>query len=193
MVWTATSGSGVTGGSHIEAVAGDTLTRDILVTPSLTTTAAGLSYDYLSTAGSVLMANRAGIDAINDSSPIVSWTLTDPVNTLAPASATHSGGTLVYAGGAVTCPFLATGNTMTVAGYCGAYYTGTLTPNAGFPPVDQGGGILGSFITNNSAPGGPTALFTLGRANFEVVPEPATGALLALGLGALVFIGRHRA
>jgi hypothetical protein len=167
---------------------GDTLTLDIIVTGDATgVTAAALSYDT-SAAGVASAYTRPGIDSINDGSFVV-WDYSGP-NTLAPASATYTGAGLTYiAGSGVICPGGAAGNL--AAGICG------LSPFLLAAPAtltgDLGGGITGSFGTS---PGGPTAggaLFTLGRASFEVVPEPATGGLLALGLGTLAFIGRRRA
>jgi hypothetical protein len=191
LVWTATTGSGTTGGSAIDAAVGDTLTLDILVTTggsivSFGVTSAGLAVD-ISGAGVVDMTDLGGGVNDRDAGVVTNYTL---ATGLPPASATYTGGGLTYiSGSAVTCPFPALGNTF-APGFCGTV-TGFIQANAAFPPVDQGGGVIGSFITTSLGP--VTGTFTLGTAQFEVVPEPATGGLLALGLGALAFIGRRRA
>ena len=176
MVWTATTGAGVTGGSTIDAVAGDTLSLDILVTGDANGVSfAGLSYD-VSAVGTTDVFYRPTFDSINDGLGNVFIGIG--------ASATNTGGSLLFVSGE-TCP-AGTGNLM--AGICGT--AGFLT--AGGVGVDLGSGIIGTFRTSV---GGPitSGEFTLARAVFEVVPEPATGGLLALGLGALAFIGRRRA
>ena len=187
LVWTGTTGAGAVGGSSIAAAVGDTLTLDILVTGDATgVTAAALSYDT-SLAGVASAYTRPTFDSINDGN-FDSWDFQGSGgNTLAPASATYTGGALTYIDGSgVICP-AGTGNLM--AGICGM--ASFLLPNPGTLVGDLGGGITGSFGTN---PGGPTpGTWTLAQAQFEVVPEPATGGLLALGLGALAFIGRRRA
>jgi hypothetical protein len=69
----------------------------------------------------------------------------------------------------------------------GPFLTSSLTGS------DLGGGLIGTFGTSPGGPTLPGASIGLARATFNVVPEPATGGLLALGLGALAFIGRRRA
>jgi hypothetical protein len=184
LVWTGTTGGGTTGGSSITAVAGDTLTLDMQVTSdSLGLSAVALSMD-ISTGGVVSAYTRPGIDSINDGAFTV-WDY-QPTGNLAPASATYTGPGLTYLSG-ITCP-LATGNVFT--GQCGTFGVGLL--GAAQFPSDLGGGIIGSFGTNPGAQTGPHTM-TIAQAVFVVVPEPATGGLLALGLGALAFIGRRRA
>jgi hypothetical protein len=147
-----------------------------------------LSYD-ISAAGAVSAYTRY-VDSINDGL-FQAWDFSGGntgTNTLAPASATYTGGGLMYiAGSGVICPE-GTGNIM--AGICGM--DPFLVPHPYTVPSDVGGGIVGSFGT---APGGPVVnTFTLGRAQFQVpIPEPATGGLVALGLGGLGFIRRRRA
>ena len=184
MVWTATTGSGTVGGSSIDAVAGDILTLDILVNGDANGVSfAGVSYD-ISAAGTVLGGTlRAGIDSINDGLGAV---FTGVTNT-----ATNTGGALLFvAGSAATCPFPATGNLLG-AGFCGdTFFTGIPASQMG---ADLGGGLIGTFAAGPGGPTSPGYTFTIAQAQFEVVPEPATGGLLALGLGALAFIGRRRA
>jgi hypothetical protein len=184
LVWTGTTGSGTTGGSSIDAAPGDTLTLDMLViTDAAGTTGVALSYD-VSASGVVSAYTRPGIDSINTS---VVWDFQGSAgNTIAPASATYTGAGLTFISG-VTCP-AATGNL--AAGFCGDLVVGLLT--ASQTGTDVGGGIIGSFGTLPGSMTGPHT-FTIAQATFEVVPEPATGGLLALGLGALAFIGRRRA
>ena len=183
MVWSATTGGGTTGGSSIDAVAGDTLTLQILVTPDANNvTYAGLSYD-ISAAGVASVVTQAGIGSINDDLANVFSTQN---GNLVVTNATYTGGTLLFVGGGVTCP-AGLGNL--APGLCG------MSPflTAAAAGTDIGGGIIGSFRTNPIGAPGVGATFTLAEAQFEVVPEPATGGLLALGLGALAFIGRRRA
>lgn len=176
LIWSSNSGGGATGGSATTAAAGDTLVLDILVNAGACNadcvTFEGLSLD-IGAAGSVDTFYRAGIDSINDGSG----------NVLFPsASASYTGGTLTYVS-SVACP-LATGNF--AAGFCGNQFHGVLSNGS-----DQGGGIIGSMAA--AGINGITAPFTLAQVTFVVVPEPATGGLLALGLGALAFMGRRRA
>jgi PEP-CTERM motif len=183
-VWSGTTGAGTTGSSSITAVAGDTLTLDLLITPDgQGVSFAGLSYD-ISAAGTVTNFYRSGLDSINDGTGFV---YDANSGNAVYGSATYTGGTLTFVpGSGVTCPGPpATGNL--AAGFCGNTFMGALATG-----TDQGGGIIGSFATATA--GAPaTVPFTLAQASFVVVPEPATGGLLALGLGALAFMGRRRA
>jgi hypothetical protein len=173
------------GTDSIVAAAGDTLTLDILVTGDASgVTAAGLVYDA-SVSGVISANTRPTFDSINDGNFVV-WDFQGTQgNTLAPASASYTGAGVTYLTG-TTCP-AGTGNL--AAGICGL--ANFMVANGAALVGDLGGDLYGQFGTN---PGGPTpGTWTLAQATFEVVPEPATGGLLALGLGALAFIGRRRA
>jgi hypothetical protein len=194
MVWTAcsgpTCGAGV-GTSSIVAGLGDTLTLDMRIDTTAANggvTAVGLVYDT-SVAGVASANTRPGADSINDGVFDV-WDFQGSFgNTMAPASATYSTGALEYLSG-VICPGPpAVGNVFT--GQCGQFTTGLLGANTAVLQGDLGGGLAGQFGTNVGLTTEP--VFTIGQAVFVVVPEPATGGLLALGLGALAFIGRRRA
>ena len=189
MIWTATTGSGTVGGSSIDAAVGDTLTLDMrIVLDPIGAQVISMSYD-IGTAGVAAAYTRLGIDSVNDLNFLVWDFQASSGNLLTQTPATYTGGSLEYlAGTGITCPGPpAVGNVF--AGQCGQFATGLL--GAAAAGVDLGGGIIGSFRTNVGATTEP--VITLAQAQFEVVPEPATGGLLALGLGALAFIGRRRA
>jgi hypothetical protein len=157
---------------------GDQLTLDIIINAGACdadcTTFEGLSLD-VGVVGVVDTYYRAGLDSINDGTG---------ASLFPTASATHTGGALAYVS-SVACPGPpALGNL--APGFCGNAFHGALDNGA-----DLGGGIIGSLAAAGIT--GITAPFTLGQVVFDVVPEPATGGLLALGLGALAFIGRRRA
>jgi hypothetical protein len=179
LVWTGTTGSGTIGSNSIASATGDTLTLDILIT----TDASGASFSGgsygINTAGTVTGGGLwAGVDGINSFNGLTVW---DGIT----GTATYGGPGLSFVtGSAVTCPFPATGNANT--GCALGYLPASITA------IDQGNGIIGPSAT---AVAGFALVYTYtqARASFEVVPEPATGGLLALGLGALVFIGRRRA
>jgi hypothetical protein len=184
LVWTGTSGSGTPGSSSIASVVGDTLTLDILITAdSDGVNASGVSYD-LNTAGTVtggvIWSGADGIVTLNG------LTTYNPVDNITNTATYGGAGTLQYVGGTgVSCPFPATGNAKTgcALGYLVTGATGS----------DQGNGIVGTFTAGGAGGFATVYTYTQARASFQVVPEPATGGLLALGLGALVFIGRRRA
>jgi hypothetical protein len=188
LVWTGTTGSGTTGGSSIAAAQGDILTLDLLVSAdSAGISWSGISFD-VSTVGTVVGGTiRAGVDALKDFGGVVyDVGGGNPVTN----TATYTGpGLAIVAGSGVTCPYPATGNSAPTLGV-GNCALGFLKEQ--FTGTDLGSGLMGTF---SAGPGGfgLAYTYTLARAQFDVVPEPATGGLLALGLGALVFIGRRRA
>lgn len=179
VVWTGTTGSGVTGGSSIASAAGDTLTLDVLITAD----AMGGSFASVSVqdlgGGSLNVGTLiGGVDDFQDSTG-ASWALL--------GSGSYGGPALAFVSG-VTCPYPATGNFSAALGSASC-----ATLSRSFTGIDLGGGSFGSFVSGPGANFTIAYTFTQARLVVAVVPEPATGGLLALGLGALVFIGRRRA
>jgi len=174
MVWTGCVGFGCGAGvgtSNIVAGIGDTLTLDMLVAgDSNGVSFAGLSYDIFHASGVVSAYARLDIDSINDGLDQM-WDFEGNYgHTLAPASATYTGGSncgLVYlTGNGVVCPGPpAVGNAST--GQCGQSATGILPAIPSFPLGDLGNGIIGSFSAGPGLTFEPQ--FTLAQAQFEIV------------------------
>jgi hypothetical protein len=173
MVWTDCVGFGCGAGvgtSNIVVGPGDTVTLDMLVAgDSNGVSFAGLSYDMFHASGVVSAYARLDIDSINDGLDQM-WDFEGNYgHTLAPASATYTGGSscaLVYVGGSVVCPGPpAVGNAST--GQCGQLATGILPAIPNFPPGDLGNGIIGSFSAGPGLTFEPQ--FTLAQAQFEIV------------------------
>jgi hypothetical protein len=170
MVWEGTGGS-----DTIASSVGDTITVLINVTPDATgVSAGGISIDY-SAGGTVSTNYVAGLEAINDGTGASFFPM---------ASATYGGGGLTFLSGQA-CTTLGEASGNFVEGRCGTDFQGTVGS-----VVDLGG--LVSTFAHTGVGGANTAPYTIARATFVVVPEPATGGLLALGLGALALIGRRR-
>ena len=181
LIWSDTTGLGITGGSTIEAFAGDTLTLDILVFPDVNqVSAAGVSLFLPSGSNQVETYFRLGIDAIGDSIGGVFFPF---------VAATISGAQIgaYVPGSAVTCPGPpALGNIAT--GFCGDLPVHPAFED--FGPTDLGGGLVGSFIAFGEAP--LASPYTLGRLSLTVIPEPGTAALLATGMIGLALRQRRR-
>jgi hypothetical protein len=188
LVWTGTTGSGTTGGSSISAAVGDTLTLRVdlvLATPSgpLTATAPGFIWDQGGT--SVLDWSASNKTAIAG----LTLQLNDGVVTQSGAPEAGGGG---YAQATLAqSVFLGAGivaaNQTVSPGSLVFVVTGTgstvVSPGLFNPVFDSlQGPVLGSNYVN--------AVFN--SASVNVVPEPGTAALLALGLGALTVAGRRR-
>jgi hypothetical protein len=170
MVWEGTGGA-----SSIASAATDTITLYINVSPDVGITGAQLRIDA-GAAGTVSTFYDPVFDGISDGGSV--WTL--------PASATYTGASLLYLG-SVCCPVGGESVGNYASGFCGnGFQSGCLLWG-----MDLGGGLIGPF--GHIGTSTLTATYTLATVTFEVVPEPATGGLLALGLGALAFIGRRRA
>ena len=180
VVWTGTTGSGTTGGSSIASAAGDTLQLDVLITTTAPDGASFASVSVQDLGGGSLNAGTLinGVDDFQDSTGLSSALFT---------SGSYGGPALAFVSG-VTCPYPATGNFSAALG--GA--TCALLSRS-FQGIDLGGGAFGSFVSGPGTNFTIAYTFTQARLIVAVVPEPATGGLLALGLGALVFIGRRRA
>lgn len=171
LVWDGTAGS-----SAISATAGDTVNLLINVSDPNQVSIASVSLD-INASGQVDTFYRSGIDSVNDGGGAVFYPS---------ASATYGAGLSLQFLGAETCP--AGGDSINlIATLCGTSPFLTVLSTAS----DLGGGIIGSSAALGASPPFPTTL-TLARVSFLVVPEPATGGLLALGLGALALIGRRR-
>ncbi len=184
LTWSGTTGTGTTGGTSIDASVGDTLTLTVtLFNDTLATTqfAPGVIWDsggttildFLTT-NEVLMT---GMDAPFNDGPVVQSGAVEAAGG-GYAQATLAQGALFGAGvapGATTSPgnivFVVTGTGSTVAA------SGLFVP-----AVDSLQPAGGSNYANA----------TFGSASVNVVPEPGTAALLALGLGALTVAGRRR-
>ena len=184
LVWTGTTGAGTIGGGTIDALPGDVLTMDIVVNDEgggLTLAALSLSW----AAGSLTAQN-----VLQCPSPpnLVPGTCFDP----AFGSYSNLSGVPVPDNG---------------AGFVGIFDPSRVTPSAtGFSLtigrvdfVVNGAGMLTVALDYSSGVEGITDnLFarTTPAASggmVNVIPEPATAGLLALGLGALAIIGRRRA
>ena len=169
---------GTGGASSIASAPGDTITLYIQVTPDVGIAGAQMRLD-VGTAGVASVYYLSGADGITDDG--LTWT--------PPASATYAGGGLTFLS-ELGCPTAAVASEATgnfADGFCGNNFQAEFNI-AG----DLGGGLVGPWGHLGVA-GLITAPYTLAAVQFEVVPEPATGGLLALGLGALAFIGRRRA
>lgn len=178
LIWTATTGSGITGSSTIDAALGDTLTLDIQVMPDENVLAAGVSLDYQSGGSTIQLFYRPEFDGIVEEVSENIFDITFP----SASAGTTVGGYAYVPNSAVTCPGPpALGNLAT--GFCGNGSQGS----QGIAD-DLGGGIVGSFFATGTTT--ITAPYTLGQAQFVVIPEPATCGLLALGLGALALSQR---
>lgn len=169
---------GTSGNSDIASSVGDTITLYIQVNSSAPEYVQGAGFRIdTSTAGSVSTFYDVG-DGISSGGATI----------FPAASATYSGPGLSYIS-SLGCPVAATSPEATgnfMAGRCGDDFQLEVGLN-----TDLGGGIIGDW--KHIGTGDITMPYTLAAVTFEVVPEPATGGLLALGLGALAFIGRRRA
>jgi hypothetical protein len=182
LVWTDCAGPGCGAGigtSNLVSDVGDVVTLELQVTGDANGLSfAGASLD-VSAAGMVTGGTlRAGIDSINDGLGTVFTSVT--------GMATYGGGGLELVSG-VTCPGASALNLLDTLCGLSPFLTASQTGS------DLGGGLIGTYA---AGPGGPTlagASIGLAQVTFNVVPEPATGGLLALGLGALAFMGRRRA
>jgi hypothetical protein len=188
LVWTGSSGTGATGGSSIDALAGDALTLTIFV--SNTVPASGLSF------AGVSLAWGGGLTGVSATEC--------PTATSTPMGGNILAGTCTPTGFAPPT-FLAPFAPGVVIGVGGA---GSFDAGVAPPSFTTGTLELGaiSFTTTGSdtvsivySPGldsvndGTGSVFFPGAsASVNVVPEPATAGLLALGLGALGVIGRRR-
>lgn len=179
LVWSDTTGLGTTGGSSIEAAAGDTLTLDMIVIPDVNgVQGAHVSLLLSSGSGQIETYYRPEFDFIYDGLGGMSFPF---------AAATISGAQVgaYVPGSAVTCPGPpALGNLAT--GFCGENFHTVFGD-----PTDFGGGVVGSFsaLSLGAANFFP---YTLGRLSLTVIPEPGTAALLATGLIGLAMRQRRR-
>jgi hypothetical protein len=170
MVW---EGSG--GSDTIAANVGDTITVLINVTPDANgVSAGGISIDY-SVGGSVSTNYVAGLEAINDGTG---------ASFFPSASASYGSGSLAFLSG-TACPTGGDSIGNLIPGRCGDDIQSSIGSVADL------GGIVSTFA-HSGVGGAISGAYTIGSATFVVVPEPATGGLLALGLGALALIGRRR-
>lgn len=182
LIWTGTTGTGVTGGSSIDAQAGDVLTLDVAV--------ASDGVNVLQ--GAQLQLNWDAADLTG----LVASNCPGPPNAI-PGTCTN--------GGALVPPFfsalgpivLSPGNVNafnafdgTFVGILGGFTIGRLTLTVGATAATESVSVFYNTVFDGLVDSTGT-YFVPGSATV-VVPEPATAGLLALGLGALGFIGRRR-
>jgi len=184
LIWTGTTGAGVTGSNSIDAAAGDTLTLEVRVNAD----AEGLTGWFLTLGWDA--ADLTGQNAVECPSPpnlapgLCSNSSFNTWSPLTPGVVIDNGARTAYQfDGANTNPSVTTGFTV-VAGTI-QYVLGASATSEAISLIYSPGDEV---VSNNAF----TAYFPPASA-FVVVPEPATGGLLALGLGALAFVGRRRA
>jgi hypothetical protein len=192
--WTSTTGTGTTGGSSIDAVAGDTLR--LLITVSDPT--GGLSFAGVSLAWSPgLVGAVPGINGVGGfgECPAPENAVTAAFNAPNCSNNGAFGPSLTpFAPGVVVGPGSASSfdaGSTTPLGAPATIFLGAIEFTVGAGATNEAINVVyapGLDSVNNAAGGVffPTASASL------VVPEPGTAALLGLGLGALGFLGRRR-
>jgi hypothetical protein len=151
-----------------------------LIALALATTASAaptvsMVWEGYSVGGSVSTNYVAGLEAINDGTG---------ASFFPSASASYGSGSLAFLSG-TACPTGGDSIGNLIPGRCGDDIQSSIGSVADL------GGIVSTFA-HSGVGGAISGAYTIGSATFVVVPEPATGGLLALGLGALALIGRRR-
>ena len=172
LVWTSTTGTGTTGSSTIDAAMGDTLT----LTVSIQVDTAGIAGWATSYSWSPGVINHQ-LSVLNGANGY-QVTGNGAVSNGAGNAPGQLAGSFIFGG--INGPATITQGDMTfVAGMVGSTSITTSVSD----PVDGIANIEQQMATGNT---------TFNSATINVVPEPGTAALLALGLGAPPLSGRRR-
>jgi len=198
LIWTSTSGTGVTGGSSIDVNPGDVVILTIRMTTDQTMAAHGVSLNFDTDLGNelnlFLPAGGAEWGGTTFGSTAMSGVYSSLVLGLGPPPAVDSTGSVVGRINTFESGKTPSGAFLPV----GTYGVGTarfvVTGNAATDGDDI---FVGMFnfgvdgVLNNSNLSIPETALIFGSASINVIPEPGTASLLGLGLLGLVLAGRR--